>query len=644
MKLFVKLRKLLKWLGFALIANILVVSIALIVLLANPDWLVNERALHFLANIAREKQIVDVHWDQASAHVQSKFLKPEAFNFSFKNLCVATAEKEQEACWKTADLSFKVGFSGFKPKLTEVGPVRLMAGQVTFTPSKQPKPAEQPVSLSDRLSTVSTFLSLIREISIHSIYVSVHHEQAKVIFEGDNGKFNIASDLKVKRWPLDDGQFLNGGLHLTVVAKENRARIEAKMSGKVSGKGLKREKAVSASLNGDILDLKNLDQIKLKADGTGRYLVPQVSQMGLRNCTADIHKIKSGSFLGNVKIACPLWVELPTVLEEKYKLNFPPRALFKFNSDFDSSEYPLSPASKLKGSANLEVDPLSAPWLKGQAKMEVNFEGVPAKFPNGWKAESDLAINAKVPRFEALVENFSRTPWAVPAPFHVLVGRVDLDVHGKSDLNQGSFPIILKTRLKSEHQKLNLDGKGSLTVTNIQSGPQSKMAFNLSLSDVDLELPKLDLSAPPRVMPEKRFNLSEKTHTEPVVTSKSEFGYDLQIETPGDRPMKILSNLAKSPIPIHVQLFLNSDYVTKGFIRVKDFPMEVFRRNASLDHFDVTLKSPAAESTIDGLINVKYVDYTVSILVTSTVGKPAIKLISDPPLPEDKLVATLLFG
>ena len=81
-----------------------------------------------------------------------------------------------------------------------------------------------------------------------------------------------------------------------------------------------------------------------------------------------------------------------------------------------------------------------------------------------------------------------------------------------------------------------------------------------------------------------------------------------------------------------------------GSLSVSSFPLELFRREASLDHFTVQLKDPSEESTVDGSFKVVYTDYTIFVTVTSTLGKPRIDLRSSPPLAQDQLIATLLFG
>jgi hypothetical protein len=81
-----------------------------------------------------------------------------------------------------------------------------------------------------------------------------------------------------------------------------------------------------------------------------------------------------------------------------------------------------------------------------------------------------------------------------------------------------------------------------------------------------------------------------------------------------------------------------------GTVMVRKFPLEIFRRDAVLEHLTISLASPAPESELNGAVKVAYADYTITIQIIGTSGKPAIKMRSDPPLPEEQLVAVLLFG
>jgi hypothetical protein len=83
----------------------------------------------------------------------------------------------------------------------------------------------------------------------------------------------------------------------------------------------------------------------------------------------------------------------------------------------------------------------------------------------------------------------------------------------------------------------------------------------------------------------------------------------------------------------------------RGSVKVANFDLNLFRREATLDHFNVRFDPKLGDvGEVDGLITVDYADYTVKIAVLGSTKQPQVKLASDPPLPEDQLVAVLLFG
>jgi hypothetical protein len=161
------------------------------------------------------------------------------------------------------------------------------------------------------------------------------------------------------------------------------------------------------------------------------------------------------------------------------------------------------------------------------------------------------------------------------------------------------------------------------------------------------------MSAPPRLSIDPRIKTAQTNGPKPQreadpkdgsKDSVENFIYEINVKTPSESPVYLLSNLTKKPAPIHVDLSTSSQDHLQGKIRVTSFPLELFRRDATVEHFDLLLRRPVEESKLDGLIKVAYADYTISIMVISTLGKPTVKFLSDPPLPEDQVIATLLFG
>ena len=120
--------------------------------------------------------------------------------------------------------------------------------------------------------------------------------------------------------------------------------------------------------------------------------------------------------------------------------------------------------------------------------------------------------------------------------------------------------------------------------------------------------------------------------------------YEVQITTPNDRPIQLKTRLAETPIPLAVQLALSDDAPLSGKFGVRAFPAKLFNKQVKLKHFDLALQTPTNDSPLDGEITVPFGDYIVSVLVLGTVGKPVVRMRSDPPLPEDQILAVLLYG
>jgi hypothetical protein len=145
-------------------------------------------------------------------------------------------------------------------------------------------------------------------------------------------------------------------------------------------------------------------------------------------------------------------------------------------------------------------------------------------------------------------------------------------------------------------------------------------------------------------LPDSRLHSFGNREEEEKEGEEPSFRYNITFRTVPDQPAMILANLSKAPIPVSVNLNLTESIPIHGDVQVLSFPVEVFRRKASLDHFRLNLQTPTKESPLDGLIHVNYADYNISIKIGGVIDKPVIHLTSDPPVAENQLIATLLFG
>src|SRR5690606_18924015 len=124
------------------------------------------------------------------------------------------------------------------------------------------------------------------------------------------------------------------------------------------------------------------------------------------------------------------------------------------------------------------------------------------------------------------------------------------------------------------------------------------------------------------------------------------FEYAISIATPKGQPIRILSNLTREPVPVALRMRVASDVPTSGQVRVSDFRLEkFFRLKATVERFnlDFTSEGPS-RGRVDGLLRVDLTDYEIHVAATGPIEQPTYRFWSEPPLPEEQILAVLLFG
>jgi hypothetical protein len=454
-----------------------------------------------------------------------------------------------------------------------------------------------------------------------------------------------SGDLQSPGWRIQPGESLSGKLGFSGEGNSKSAQLKASIATQMTTPGRGKPKRVEGTLNAELNNPKALSDAHADFNLVGTNLGPALAKVEVKSCNFGM-KSKSAQAGGDLTVDCPVVLTFPSNLRLRAHVNEsdPTQIHLALQTQLHAKAWPPSVTTPVQGKAELNLKPFQFPFLSGKGDFKANIDGIPSEYPKGLKVDSDLNFDLAVSHFEGLVKRLVHTPWPVPAPFHVMKGNIAFNVHGKSDASQGQFPLSLTTRLHSEHQSFDLDGKGALTLAKLRPAPEAHLDFKLLLSRVMLELPRLDLGAPPPMVPDARFVRPRKPKPEKASQPALAFTYDVQVKTPADQPLRLLSNLVRTAVPIQLDLALSSENAPQGSVQVRNFPVQFFRRDATFEHFNIALKQPTNESKIDGAIKVAYTDYTITILIMSTLGKPIVKLVSDPPLPEDKLMATLLFG
>lgn len=566
-----------------------------------PQILVNEKTLGWAA--ARlQSQGIHIQWKNVSVKTFSYSLLKKKIEIQAADLCFEIDDPKISGCTPSFALGFSGSLENFSAKLLEIGPI----------------------SISNLDWNV--LLESNKKISGNLILEGISY-QTKELQVPNKGNFKVLGKAK-----LPDQSEVNLDADLEVKQKDLQLK-------KISYQALVQYTQKKSKLNAELYGKFGWNLFQAHFSVLAQNWLTKIPRAELKNCDLSITR-KDGHKEARLQFQCPANLRVPIPPEPFKSLRFPTTVGITVKTDFQMSSFIPSGDTRIEGPLDVILDPILSPIISGEGQARVHLAGILQDFPENWKTDTDLQMKMNISHFEKLVRQLENSAWSIPAPAHVLHGPFALTLEGKTHLNSGRFPIQVKSELSSKDQRVYLDGLGNFNLKVEKKKIQPDLDFELILSQIQLQLPYLNFANPPRLIPDERIRKKE-----PKVESASlPFRYRIRIHTPGDRPAIILSNLAKAPIPVHVDLTLTDSEPLKGKIKLDSFPMEFFKRDASIQYLTLNLTSPSRDSPLDGLIQVKYVDYTLYVKLMNTLDKPVMKLISDPPLPENQLYSALLFG
>ncbi len=289
------------------------------------------------------------------------------------------------------------------------------------------------------------------------------------------------------------------------------------------------------------------------------------------------------------------------------------------------------------------LDPVAA-WGRLAADLAVTAEGSLDRPLRDAAVRHELRASAELPRFEQLVAFLRDTSWAVPAPIHVLTGALSATVSSRGDSRARRIAVEygLSSRLMGKRQRLIAGAKGTLTAVDALAPERAfEHEGTLTLDEVALELPRLDVGRAPKVSSDKRIKMPPRAA--PLARRLPPVRGTLAVKTV--KPLILFSNLAKDPVPITLDLVAHfPPGGAAGLVSVKRFDVELFRRNATIDHLDVKLSSGSRAGELEGLVLYRTPGAAISIRVHGTTEKPRLEFTSVPPLKREEIIALLIFG
>ena len=310
-----------------------------------------------------------------------------------------------------------------------------------------------------------------------------------------------------------------------------------------------------------------------------------------------------------------------------------------------------------------------------------------ATTPLKYDVDSDLAFD--IEKLQRVVKLFDKTPFEIPAPLNDLDGPVRLKAQAKVDQSSGRVTYQAATGLESKFQGVFLRANGT-TDLQLASAFHQSTKIDLMVDDLRLSAPKFDLRAPPRFTPDSRFGpLNPQLNDNPPVLAKGKkvepLDIDVRIHTTRDKAIQIATNLTKAPIPITLDVTYHDQTATVaapnqpplplrspavvstvpvnagstlppgvaapantqpsmiGWVTIGHTPIDLFHRDANVEEMRVDLL-PSGVQRVNGTVAINYLDYKIHVLVNGTTSAPAVKLISDPPLSDQNILAVLIYG
>lgn len=622
--------------------------LALLAIALRPSLLVNERTLAWGRGFLERSAKLELSWSRIELRIESLSIARKRLAISGEDVCVRAAT--WNACSDVLSLEGILNFSRGIPSIETIGPAHLQGASLRVAALTEgralPTGGEVGIRFPD-LIRGTQFQRIRIGFKAWEIAIGERTILGRGNFEGEgsargDSRIRLESRIKARGLPFSEGRLTLDARNILGIestqswagsadARAGSAQLRLTSAGdrryRLRGSYSSHRVRARADMSAEVAP----GRVRGVIDAVGEGPAPWASGLRISRCRFEVTR--------SVRLDCPIEAAVPLPPTRLAFLSIPARVGMRLTADLRTPAFPPDLARRWTGTVGLSLEPVLTPMLELEGGASAQVSAVPVRLSEGPEARIHLGLVARAPKFQKWVQLLRETPYAVPAPLNALEGSVELALSGSLDRKRGLLPVRVTTRLSSPEQRLNLDATGSIRfAAGLMRGEPLALSTQIDFSEVRVQLPRLSIEAPPRLLSDPRIARPEARPAAPAG-----FGYRIRIETP-ERPAELLSNLAQRPVPLNLRLELASREPVTGGLEISRFPLELFRRSAVLDHFRVSLRSPAPSSELNGLLKIAYADYTIGVDLLGTVGRPVIRLFSEPPLPEEQLVAVLLFG
>ena len=659
-------------------------AVGLIALVAifftSPQTLVNNRTLEWTKTVLNDNGI-DVSWTAADISLQNESSVLKQLEIDFSNLCYRAST--MEACFDRIDLAAVVNIAKPKWPLIVIGPGSIEGGRIDLhADNSTPEKPSEPINVQGWVDRLAATEIKPLEVQIDYWKLTSQEEQA-VTTIGSAIDLDLRQSEDGSDWILQTSVTEGIGLPISQVdlqlslQKPDEINLMA-TTGSLEVDGILVEGSEPFSLTGE---LKPDDgqkstyeingsfgqqgpKVAVEVDGsltpeklTGKLSFEainaheQLPLLALTPCDfeADIAKIMTINT--DLQLSCKGRVRRGSIDgEENFKVILP-RNVF-FSTKLDGSLTTANDTTSYSSKISFQLVEIHSQALKvdGGASLDVN--GLVGGSSEDIEADLDLDLRVAVERFSELVAQLRGTDWAVPAPLNILQGNAQCNVSGRFETadNKAIIPVQCNTHLDSKQQAIHADATARIEVDIEDQGIVPHVDSVVTLNKVQLALPDLSISAPlPKLVFDSRIAVAKdeddvKAGAANVDEGPPPLTYQVTVKTIEDGAFKVLTNLMEDPIPFSINVKKTEATAMSGLVAIRGYEAEMFRRQAVVDKLLVKFEPPSEIPVLDGDIVVDTGDYEIHVLIVGTTEKPQLEMYSDPPLPEQDILAMLIFG
>ncbi len=385
------------------------------------------------------------------------------------------------------------------------------------------------------------------------------------------------------------------------------------------------------------------ERFDIKLSGQATYPVPSLQKVDLESCQfGGTLQEKTKPFLDS-KLNCHVTLTREASPKEKAFEDMLPKVVqLNIRGPLTIAKWNQNPS--FEALLTIGITPLQSQIYTLRSSSLINLNG---RFFGGLKSLHmviDTNTQITLDKFQAVVNRLSKTDFYVPAPFNTLDGHIQCDVQGRIQ-QLGALihlPVSCTVDLKSEAQALFVTARG-LVKKELDKKAQIQLA--VILDRVTFEVPKLALNGKvPQIFPDKRISkvkdraTGEEEQGLPVIL-------DIKITTPANRPLTLVTQLSKVPVPISFDLQITGeDMRPTGSIAIQDYQVSFLKKQAYVDHLRLILRPDEEPPGLDGLVIFKDPDVRISLKLSGTLDRPFYVLESQPPQAPTQLLSMILFG